>query len=357
MDVSIAMATYNGARFLPEQLESLRCQQHVPVELVVNDDGSTDETAEIVLQFARTAPFAVSFERNPVRLGFADNFLLAAARCRGDVVAFCDQDDVWHPTKLARAVAVLALEPEVALVGHDATLVDAEGRPTGVLRHKAPAGRSPGWALLPQAFFFGLTMTFRRELLELVPDTQRPFDLVDPARPLAHDRWVSFLAAISADVYFINESLVDYRQHDTNASGGMTSGRGWVAVVDAARTKFGYTVMKQLAYVQRELALVRQVVTDDAPTAARLERALDVLEGHERQLRLRFAIPRAASRPRRFAAVVTAWRGSAYGREGLAEGPVLRVLRDLALATIAAPGQEQRARALLGPRAPDPRNL
>src|SRR5271165_5482550 len=101
--ISVAMTTYNGERFLSEQLRSIAAQQRLPDELVVADDHSADRTWEIVTDFARTAPFPVRLHRNEPRLGWRGNFMSVLARCESDLIALCDQDDVWEPTKLAIA--------------------------------------------------------------------------------------------------------------------------------------------------------------------------------------------------------------------------------------------------------------
>ncbi len=92
--ISIAMCTYNGARFLPEQLASFAAQERLPDELVVCDDGSTDATMEILQDFAATALFEVRVERNPQNLGFVRNFEKTLSLCTGDIVFLSDQDDV-----------------------------------------------------------------------------------------------------------------------------------------------------------------------------------------------------------------------------------------------------------------------
>ncbi|HZD75966.1 MAG TPA: glycosyltransferase, partial [Acidobacteriaceae bacterium] len=84
--ISVAMPTYNGERFLREQLDSLVRQTLLPVELVVCDDGSTDSTVEILRRFVTSAPFPVRLYQNDTRLGPGFNFLSALARCAGDLV-------------------------------------------------------------------------------------------------------------------------------------------------------------------------------------------------------------------------------------------------------------------------------
>ncbi|RMG82452.1 MAG: glycosyltransferase, partial [Chloroflexi bacterium] len=111
MKISVAMATYNGEACLNEQLESLVRQEHQPYELVVGDDGSSDRTLDILRAFAARAPFPVRVTVNPERLGFGENFLQTARRCSGEWIAFCDQDDVWLPHKLAACATAIEKEP------------------------------------------------------------------------------------------------------------------------------------------------------------------------------------------------------------------------------------------------------
>src|SRR4029079_17285220 len=95
----------NGARFLPEQLRSIAAQTRPPDELIVCDDRSTDETAQVIEAFAATAPFPVRLVRNEERLGSTRNFERAVSLCDGSLIALADQDDSWHPEKLARLQA------------------------------------------------------------------------------------------------------------------------------------------------------------------------------------------------------------------------------------------------------------
>ena len=130
--LSVAMATYDGERFLPEMLESLAAQTRLPDELVVRDDGSTDRSLDVVHAFAAHAPFPVRVLHSDGHLGYAQNFVAASAACTGDLLFFADQDDSWRPEKL-ETVARAVSRRDVAAVSHDFTLADADGAPAGAV--------------------------------------------------------------------------------------------------------------------------------------------------------------------------------------------------------------------------------
>ena len=220
--ISIAMATFNGERFLREQLDSLARQTLLPLELVVGDDASTDETAAIVEDFAKRAPFPVRLQQNSNRLGFRGNFFAAAERCQGDLIAFCDQDDMWHETKLAKCVVPFQ-DANVTMVCHDAEVVDETGRRLGRRLVPRPNGRWT-WFRKPLHLEYGMSMVFRRSLTEhndLWPRTAHVTETGDIERE-THDQWFYFLAAILGDIVNIDECLVDYRQHGSNVIGAFT---------------------------------------------------------------------------------------------------------------------------------------
>src|SRR5271163_793730 len=134
--VSIAMATYNGAGFIAEQLDSFARQTALPSELVVTDDCSSDSTLEVVSAFAANAPFPVRIEKNVERLGYKANFMKAAGLCRSDFIAFSDQDDVWLPRKLESCLARFDLD-DVLLIYHNATAVTEALEPIGSMEVRA----------------------------------------------------------------------------------------------------------------------------------------------------------------------------------------------------------------------------
>jgi glycosyltransferase involved in cell wall biosynthesis len=213
---SVAMCTYGGARFAGAQLASIAAQTRPPDELVVCDDRSPDETARLVEEFAAAAPFPVRLHVNERNLGSTKNFGRAISLCEGDLIALCDQDDVWEPGKLAKLEAEFARRPSVGLVFSDAEVVDEGLRPLGRglwekvgfdrrMQRLVSAGRAldvllPGWTVM------GATMAFRAAYRELFLEIPEDLGMI-------HDAWIALVIAAVSDVAFIEERLVKYRQH------------------------------------------------------------------------------------------------------------------------------------------------
>jgi hypothetical protein len=220
--ISVALCTYNGARFLPQQLESIAAQTLRPHELVVCDDHSLDETMSIVEAFASRCGFSVRIERNAANVGVTANYARAIERCSGEYIALADQDDAWLPDKLAQLVD--ALERTGATYALcDATLIDGEGREIGgkslLARRftldsvrRAFARGDELRLLLKRDFVYGTTFMFRAEYR----------DAVLPIPPSwSHDSWIATVLACHGRAgAAVLEPLVRYRQHGDQASGG-----------------------------------------------------------------------------------------------------------------------------------------
>ena len=219
---SVAMCTYNGVRYVHEQLDSIAYQTRPPDELVVCDDGSSDDTVRILEQFAASAKFPVRLKVNSRNLRSTKNFEQAISLCEGDLIALADQDDVWVPGKLDIMEREFARAPATGLVFSDAEVVDKDLRPLGVRLWKTigftdEARRRlrrdnaldlllPGWTVT------GATMAFRscyRAIALNIPD-----DL-----PMIHDGWIAAIIAAVAEISFIEEPLVLYRQHEKQQIG------------------------------------------------------------------------------------------------------------------------------------------
>lgn len=225
LDLSVALATYNGESHLAEQLASIASQTHPPAELVVSDDGSTDGTLDILHQFSKTSPFPVHVYKNERTLGYRDNFLKAARLTSFPWIAFSDQDDVWLRRKLEMVCRAIRETPGVALVTHSADLVDANLNPLGqrLPNYRRAEVRGPlgNW---PIQVLTGFTLVFNRSLLNGIPTEARPRDLNDPSRQLAHDQLIPFLANVFGQTAYLSETLALYRRHETAATGEAGTG-------------------------------------------------------------------------------------------------------------------------------------
>lgn len=205
--VSLVLCTYNGSRFLAEQLDSLLAQTYPHVEIIAVDDGSTDDTVAVLERYAaRDARIRVVV--NPANLGFARNFERALGLTRGAFIAPCDQDDIWLPDKIEALLG--------AIEGHsmaycDSTLVDEHAVPLGhALSQVVPMQDLDD--PLPLAFgncVSGHAMLFRRSLLKHALPMPPGF---------FHDWWLATVAAATAGIRFCDRSLVLYRQHGGNVT-------------------------------------------------------------------------------------------------------------------------------------------
>jgi hypothetical protein len=238
--VSVAMATYNGSRFIREQLNSIAAQTILPAELVVTDDASSDDTLSIVRQFATTAPFPVHVHPNPIRLGYRGNFMRNVNLCTSEIIALCDQDDVWDARKLEEACRPFS-DPEVLLSFHEAWLTNSVGERTGLAKIFPLAERSERLSLFPMINPYGFSMLFRRSLLTFSDLWQQSVDNLEPHNRMAHDQWMFFLASVFGTIAFVDKPLADYRQHENSTYGvHQAAGTFWAKLgrwVDVARTE------------------------------------------------------------------------------------------------------------------------
>lgn len=216
--ITVVLATFNGEKYLPEQLDSYLAQTRLPDELIAGDDGSTDATIALLTRFAKSAPFPVRILRHG-GLGASQNFWTTAHEATGTLVAWSDQDDVWSPEKLQTQEEVFT-EAGATLVVHGVLPVDEELRPLTnrtafSVRHQRiwQRLRSPVWLTWP-----GMTMLFRRELLSLGDWANRPPSPWSLGQVM-HDEYISLLAKVNGVVIHLPDRLVRYRQHTTNAIG------------------------------------------------------------------------------------------------------------------------------------------
>jgi glycosyltransferase involved in cell wall biosynthesis len=214
--LSIAMATYNGAQYLEQMLESIRRQSIAACEVIVSDDHSTDSTCEVVEKFGEFIP--IRLVMNPFR-GVVSNFANALSFCTGSYIALADQDDVWLPEKLERLLeAILVAESRVGrdrpiLAFCDLEIVDQD---MNVISHS----------------FFGSSIKSSNEsdlssylLTGQMPGCAMMFNapLLSRAMPIpdvySHDWWLAQNAAVFGEIEYVDVPLIRYRQHSSNTIG------------------------------------------------------------------------------------------------------------------------------------------
>ncbi|MDY9927603.1 glycosyltransferase family 2 protein [Methanosarcina sp.] len=220
MLISIALCTYNGARYLEEQLESIANQTRLPDELVICDDQSQDNTLEIVKKFSSKVSFPVRIVLNEKNIGSSKNFEKAIGLCTGDIIFLSDQDDVWVSAKLEQMEKVFSTSPNVGAVFTDAEAVDEKLQPLGYglwqsvgftenYQKNFTEGKSLE-VLLKHNVVTGATMAFRSEFK----------DLFFPISGIwVHDGWIALSIAFASNLVIIPEPLIKYRQHSMQQLG------------------------------------------------------------------------------------------------------------------------------------------
>ena len=226
--ISVVVATYNGARFVEAQLDSLLAALDVNDEIVVSDDGSKDETRAIV---ASIEDSRIRLLPAGPRLGYQGNFARAIASARGRFVFFADQDDICLPIRISASLA--ALRNHQCIFG-DATLINENLEVMSISHHKLRQTKALTTAhLFAYPTAIGATMACRREFLELA----LPFP-----KKVPHDHWMSVLAAARGELGFVHQPLILYRRHGSAVSStGARSTRALPTIL-AERARLAWAV-------------------------------------------------------------------------------------------------------------------
>ena len=196
--VSIVMCTYNGVKYLPEQLDSILLQDYPLYEIIVQDDGSTDGTWEILEDYAQKEPLIKVF-RNEGNHGINGNFFSALKRAKGDYIAISDQDDIWEKGKISKQVDSIG---DNLMCGGFSKPFSSDGFPVKW------DSRKPCLHLLRLSFLSeipGHVQLFRRELLDYLPS--------EDAYPYLYDWQLQFMASAAEQLAFADEVLVNFRRH------------------------------------------------------------------------------------------------------------------------------------------------
>lgn len=208
--VSIALATYNGEKYLREQIDSFFSQTYENLEIIVSDDCSTDSTLDILKEYKKS--HKLKYSVNKKNLGFVKNFEKAVSMCKGEYIALADQDDIWMPQKIEKLVNHIG---DYSLACSDSELIDENGN---VFSHSFQrysnnyiADEKQFEVLVFRNFVVGCTSLLKKDFIDKV--------LPIPDGVHHHDWWFALTASIMNGIKYIDEPLIRYRQHSENDTG------------------------------------------------------------------------------------------------------------------------------------------
>jgi glycosyltransferase involved in cell wall biosynthesis len=211
MLISVAMCTYNGEKYIKEQINSILSQTVLPDEIIICDDGSTDDTINIIRGINNPR---IKLQQNPVNLGFIKNFEQAIKKCSGDIIFLSDQDDVWLPNKVEEMIAAFNKNPDAYLIFSDVYITDKNLNIIGdslwklrgfnLKKLKSYVFRSGGGA------YPGCSMALKKVALKYTGS----FPPV-----MGHDTWLALVLIFLGYVKPLNKKLLYYRQHENQLYG------------------------------------------------------------------------------------------------------------------------------------------
>lgn len=207
------MCTYNGSKYIKEQLASILFQTRLPDELVICDDGSADDTVNIIKGLLENTSVPVRLYVNEKNLGSTKNFERAVNRCMGDIIVLSDQDDVWNVDKLHQLERIFIENPYCGGVFSNASVVDDQLSPLGYTLWDAVLFNNrerqdffhgkPFNVLLKHNVVTGATMAFRSSYKK---------DILPIPDIWIHDAWIILIISTLSDIIPIAEPLIKYRQ-------------------------------------------------------------------------------------------------------------------------------------------------
>jgi glycosyltransferase involved in cell wall biosynthesis len=220
--ISVVMCTYNGSKYLQEQLDSIALQNRLPDELIVCDDCSTDATLDILFNFQKTAPFSVIIQANEYNIGTGKNFEGGVRASSGEIILLSDQDDVWYPYKISKMEECFLANDSVEAIFADSDVVNGSLKKLGYTFWESMNFNSRQQALFKNGCSFellvkksvvaGATLAFKRKCIEYI--------LPIPSK-VNYDAWIAIMISIFGNIIPLKQSLNQYRQHDSNQIGGI----------------------------------------------------------------------------------------------------------------------------------------
>ncbi len=217
--ISIAMAVFEGERFIDQQLSSILDQSCMPDEIIICDDSRDDKTYKAIESTIVQYPEIIKYLKNETQLGVSKNFEKAVSLTNGDIIFLSDQDDVWKQDKISKLLSLLDDFPDCGGAFCNSELVNRDLIPLGVthLELRGFAGDASKDFFLKRVPAAGHNMAFRAEL--------KDFLLPFPALKECHDTWIGLVIAAVSRWIFTDDVLTLFRQHDSNLSQAGRSGQ------------------------------------------------------------------------------------------------------------------------------------
>ena len=206
--VSVAMTTFNGEKFLSEQLDSILENLTEEDEIIISDDGSSDGTLRILKEYSESYP-GITVVEGPHK-GIKQNFANAMRRCTNDIIFLSDQDDIWERGKTETVLREFR-DPLCMVVNHNGMMTDEYGESLGKTLFQWRSSRSGIVKNIWKNSYVGCCMAFRKTLLEAVLPVPEDIEM--------HDQWIGLLGEMRGKSVFLEDCLIRYRRHENNASG------------------------------------------------------------------------------------------------------------------------------------------
>lgn len=208
MNVSVAMATYNGEKYIRQQIDSILSQLGMNDELIISDDHSKDETISIIKEYMKDDS-RVQLYMNDEK-GVTSNFDNAIKHTKNDIIFLSDQDDVWKPEKVETIKSYYERHPNIHMIMSDITVVDNNLNPTIDSFYAYRGSRAGVLKNILKNSYIGCAMSFRKELKEKI--------LPIPRNVPMHDMWIGLVADMNKSALLIPEKLIYYRRHEATVT-------------------------------------------------------------------------------------------------------------------------------------------
>lgn len=259
MKVSVALAAYNGERYVRQQLETIIHQSRIPDEIIIVDDNSSDNTADIIDKYMLQNADILNkikfiFIRSKLNRGFIENFRYIVGMCTGDIIFTCDQDDIWEYDKIEQMTECFEKDNSVKLVASSLKFVNSEGVvidksyiPYGIDAANNVMTNIALDKIIEKNYFPGCTMAIKKEIVA------KYLELKNVNIP--HDWSMAMIAAAEGGLYWLNRVLIKYRIHDNNTLGLAAAGSKIYYIKRTLSTWGQYCIdlRKRVEFVRKEL--------------------------------------------------------------------------------------------------------